>query len=163
MAQTPGLAVPLAAAPVGISSPAATTPAVTTVTPPAGYDVGDVAAVLGQALAVIFPAAAPVILASGAALEKLVPWLVLVIQGQKVTLTQLREMQVELNQLGPSFPSAGGYSNAFAGGTSPAPGTTPSQASPNSATIVVNGGSVTIQAETLEALLGIITLLLKKP
>lgn len=98
-----------------------------------------------------FPQLASVFAAGNEGLDKLVPWLIAVMEKKKFDIETLKGMQTSLNALGPSFPAAGGYSNVFAGGATPAPGTTPSQAPVNSATIVINGVTVTVSGDSLQA------------
>lgn len=134
-------------------------------TPPANPTadlVKNVSDVLSWGLSLAFPALAPTILAADKALDALAPWVIAVVTKQQITPGMLKAMQADLNKLGPSFPAAGGYSNAFAGGATPAPGTTPTQAAPNTATLVINGATVTVSAESLEGLLAFLTTVLGK-
>lgn len=129
---------------------------------PTAAVIDNVTDVLAWGLSLAFPALAPVFAGGNKALDTLVPWIILAVKGQKLSLTDLKAMQADLNRLGPSFPAAGGYSNAFAGGSTPAPGTTPALAPAQSATVTINGATVTVTVETLEGLLGFLTVILGK-
>ncbi len=142
-----------------------TTPVSAPLAPPVNATaeiIDNVTDALAWGLSLAFPALAPVFAGGNKALDALVPWVILAVQGKKLSLADLKAMQTDLNQLGPSFPAAGGYSNAFAGGANPAPGTTPARAPGQSATITVNGATVTVTVDTLEGLLGFLTGILAK-
>ena len=119
-----------------------------------------VADVLAVGLSIAFPEVAPAIAGGEAVLMKLAPWVLMVIEKKQLSVSDLRAMQVDINSLGPSFPKAPGYSNAFGGGLVPAPGTNPRQAPAQSATLNINGVTVTVSAASSEALIGFITGLL---
>lgn len=131
-------------------------------TSPTAQAVDAVTDALAWGLSIAFPALAPTFAAGNKVLDQLAPWIVSVVEKKTLDMATLKSMQADLNSLGPSFPAAGGYSNAFAGGAGAAPGTNPAQATANSATIIIKGSPVTITAATLEGLLSIIQALTTK-
>jgi hypothetical protein len=145
---------------VSANPPAPTSASTLVITPDV---VSTVENLLIIALSAAFPPAAPIIMASGAAIKALTPYVILAIQGHQFTMAELKDMQLELNKFGPSFPNAPGYANAFAGGAAPAPGTSPSAAAPMSATVTLKSGvAVTLSAADANALIGLLTGLLNK-
>ena len=123
-----------------------------------------VADVLAFGLSAAFPAGAAAFAVGDEILHKLAPWIIAVVEKKQFDMATLKAMQADLNSLGPSFPAVGGYSNAFAAGTNPAPGTTPSQAPPNTATFQIGGSSVTVTSDSLQGIADFIaSMIAKKP
>lgn len=115
------------------------------------------------AATMVFPGAAAGIKIADAALEALIPYVVAIfVNKKKFTLDDLKAMQVELNSLGGSFADVGGYTNVYAGGKTPAPGTVAASAPPASATLNIKGVTVQVSAATFGELVGFIQTLTSK-
>lgn len=113
---------------------------------------------LMTALPLLFPGIGAGVAVADAALMKLTPWLIAVLQKKTFDLGMLRAMTADLNSFGASFPNQPGYVNAFSGGSTPAPGTgnappSPGSVIPVSMTVVIGGSTITITADTFDGLL----------
>lgn len=108
------------------------------------------------ALPMLFPGIGLAGVAVDAALMKLVPYLVAVLQKKNFDLATLRAMQTDLNTFGPSFPNQPGYANIGAV-TVPGVVTPPAAGSgstvPVSMTVKIGNSLITLTADSFESLL----------